>query len=514
VAAAWYLNPFLHEVNLSEFRRITPAVFLIALALYGLVENRRKLLIFGLLSALLFKESVAVVVIAVAVYLLLRRRDWRVGGGLLFLGGLWVVLIPLVVIPYFATGKLGIGYYPQLAYYADGRGTLRGIWQTLWHDPLSVVREMLTAPKLRALVRVLLPTGFLVFLAPCVLALSIPTLGYMLMSTDTDMSTFRTWYPAILLPIWFVAVAEGLRRLEQRRGMWAAAYLLVSSSLTFWLYSPTPLGQNIQPDRFHVTQRDQMAEGVLSQIPSKASVSAQTALVPHLSRREEMYLFPLSMAKAQYIALDTRGHLYPLDMPSYEREVQKLLADPQWEIRADIDGYYVLKRNGLEIANPLLVGLGQETSLLGYELAFQDDDGGYTPRSSPYIATPSQGLRVTLVWRCLTPTNTDYTVFVHLLSPGGQMIGQHDGWPGNGFRLTELWQPMPFKRTSQWSPGDVFRDVHYLQLSPHAPAAKALLKVGMYDLESGQRLAAFESHGARFPDDSIVIAEVEVRSNG
>jgi len=79
--AAVHLNPFLHEVNVSELRRITPAVLLVALALYGLVRNRRGLLVLGLLPALLFEESVAVVVVTVAFYLLLKR-EWELGGGL------------------------------------------------------------------------------------------------------------------------------------------------------------------------------------------------------------------------------------------------------------------------------------------------------------------------------------------------------------------------------------------------------------------------------------------------
>jgi uncharacterized membrane protein len=512
-ATAYYLNPFLHETNFSEFRRITPAVFFVALALYGLVSNRRKTLLLGLLCALLFKESVAVVVIAVGLYLLLRR-EWKLGGGLLALGTIWLVAVSLVVIPYFAGGGLGIGYYPQFAYYSYGGGTLKGIWRTLLHDPLSMARQMVAEEKLRALGRVLLPTGFLVFLAPSIAALSLPTLGYMLASTDRDMSTFRNWYPAILLPIWFVAVAVGLRRLKKRRRTWAVLYLLLMSGLTFVLYSPTPLGRASQPGRFQVTRRDRVAESVLSVIPAEAPVSAQTALVPHLSHREEVYLFPLTRAKAQYVALDTQGHLYPLDLPSYEREIQQMLSDPEWEIIADVEGYYVLRRNRLEVTGPAPAIVGRQLSLLSFELAVQDDDGKYISRPLPYTIAPGRGLRLTLYWQCLAPMNVDYSVFVHLLGPGGQMVAQHDGWPGNGLRLTELWQPMPFKRTSQWAEGEVFRDIHYLQLSPDAATGEALLKVGMYDLESGQRLTAAEPDGTPLLDDSIPIAEIGVQSNG
>ncbi|MBM4464772.1 MAG: hypothetical protein FJ014_04270 [Chloroflexi bacterium] len=34
--------------------------------------------------------------------------------------------------------------------------------------------------------------------------------------------------------------------------------------------------------------------------------------------------------------------------------------------------------------------------------------------------------------------DTDYKVFTHLLDNEGHIVGQHDGLPGNGFRLTDV----------------------------------------------------------------------------
>lgn len=515
IAVSYYLNPFLHEANLSEFRRISLALPLIALGLLGLAERRRALMLVGLLSALLFKESVAFLVVGVGVYLLLGRRDWKVGGGLSLLGGLWLVLVPLTVIPYFGGGRLGeIGFYPQLAYYQEGKGTLDGLIRAVWADPLSLVRQMLTAPKLRGLGRVLLPTGFLLFLSPGTFALSLPYLAYMLASTDRDMSTFRAWYPAILLVLWFVAIARGLRRLNRRWRTWAAVYLLAMSALLCWLHSPTPVGRSAQRDRFAVTSHDHKMATALSQISPDASVSAQTALVPHLSHRQEIYLFPTQMKEAEYIALDTQGHLYPERLPDYEILVQELLSNPVMEIAADVDGYYVFRRARLQIANPLQSTLGENISLLGYELASQDPYGAYSRCIHPCTACPGQSLRVTLYWGCSGSEDIDYSVFVQLLSPEGQMVAQHDGRPGDGLRLTELRHPSSFKRTSQWTRGDIHRDVHYLQLSADASTGHARLQVGMYNLESGQRLAARGSDGTRLADDSIPIMEIGIEAQG
>jgi uncharacterized membrane protein len=81
-----HLNPALHEVNLSEFRRITLAVPFLSLALYGLVKGRRRWILAGLLPALLCQEDMAIIVMAFGVYLLLKNREVKLGGGLLILG--------------------------------------------------------------------------------------------------------------------------------------------------------------------------------------------------------------------------------------------------------------------------------------------------------------------------------------------------------------------------------------------------------------------------------------------
>jgi hypothetical protein len=286
------------------------------------------------------------------------------------------------------------------------------------------------------------------------------------------------------------------------------------SALLCWLHSPTPVGRSAQRDRFAVTSHDQKIATALSQIPPDASVSAQTALVPHLSHRQEIYLFPTQMKEAEYIALDTQGHLYPERLADYEILVQELLSDPVMEIAADVDGYYVFRRTRFQLPNSLQSTLGESISLLGYELASQDPYGAHGPCIHPCTASPGQGLGVTLYWGSSGPEEIDYSVFVQLLSPEGQMVAQHDGLPGDGLRLTELRHSSSFKRTSQWTRGDIYRDVHYLQLPADASTGHARLQVGMYDLESGRRLPAHGGDGTRLADDSILIMEVAIQVHG
>ena len=59
---AFYLNPTLHDVVLYELRRITLAVPYLALAVYALYKDERKLLLIAVFFALLTKEEIGILV--------------------------------------------------------------------------------------------------------------------------------------------------------------------------------------------------------------------------------------------------------------------------------------------------------------------------------------------------------------------------------------------------------------------------------------------------------------------
>jgi hypothetical protein len=117
-----------------------------------------------------------------------------------------------------------------------------------------------------------------------------------------------------------------------------------------------------------------------------------------------------------------------------------------------------------------------QIELLGYDAALQ---GG--------------ALAVTLHWRALQPPDADYTVFVHLVDADGLTVAQHDSQPLGGAYATSVWDA-----------GEVVADKHTLVGAADLPAAKYLLQVGFYLLETGERLAV---EGG---EDSVELGPVEV----
>jgi hypothetical protein len=110
------------------------------------------------------------------------------------------------------------------------------------------------------------------------------------------------------------------------------------------------------------------------------------------------------------------------------------------------------------------VTLGEAVTLLGYDLS-----------------QAGESIAITLYWRAEAPLDEDYTVFVHLLGPGGKLRGQGDAPPVGGNYPT-----------SWWAVGEVIADGHTIPLADSLEPGSYGIKVGLYRLADGQRLATAE----------------------
>ncbi len=93
----------------------------------------------------------------------------------------------------------------------------------------------------------------------------------------------------------------------------------------------------------------------------------------------------------------------------------------------------------------------------------------------PNEITPT--LAVTLTWQAVASVADDYTVFVHVLTPD-EKVTQQDTRPCGGECPTRSWQP-----------GEIVVDRHRLDLPAGAPPGPYRLAVGLYLLDTGERVA-------------------------
>jgi hypothetical protein len=95
-------------------------------------------------------------------------------------------------------------------------------------------------------------------------------------------------------------------------------------------------------------------------------------------------------------------------------------------------------------------------------------------------------------WRALAPIAHDYTLFVHLLGPDGALLAQADGQPLGGR------YPMTL-----WARGEEVRDRRTLAMPPGLPAGSYTLAVGLYRLDTLERLPAVDAAGRPLPDAEL-----------
>lgn len=148
-----------------------------------------------------------------------------------------------------------------------------------------------------------------------------------------------------------------------------------------------------------------------------------------------------------------------------------------------------------QVPNRIDAKVGEKIQLLGYEI---EGNGREAGGEQGRIQGEAQTVDVTLYWQVVAPIEENYTVFVHLLNPDGNLVTQHDGQPLHGY--------LP---TSGWSPGVVIPDHHRLLLPGELPSGRYYLIAGMYTLETLERLPVLSEH-AQGTGDSVMLDQLEL----
>lgn len=117
------------------------------------------------------------------------------------------------------------------------------------------------------------------------------------------------------------------------------------------------------------------------------------------------------------------------------------------------------------------VTFGHQLSLIQYDL-------------SSTVTSPGQPILIYLYWQNQTSLGNDYSAFVHLVSPTGELISQADyllgGW---------------FYPTSAWATGYITAVPTLFFVPPNAPAGEYQLLTGLYNSRTGIRLLTESDSG-------------------
>jgi uncharacterized membrane protein len=322
-----------------DFHEVAFAAPLLAYALVAFVEERWRTGVAWTLPLLLVKEEMALVVVAIGLYLLWRRRWWA-GAGLALAGAVTFVLVVFVLIPHVNPDHLN----PYVGTYQGGQDG-QALGERLRRAPLLLFNN---AEKRDTLFRIGVVTGFLALRSPLWL-LVLPTLTARFLSPLDFYWSSRYHYSLIFMPILFVAFLDAYPKLLASRWRFvrgyterAAAIVLTAAIAMAQLY---PLKDAVLSpvQSWRIDPPTAAAYRMMARIPDGALVETTNHVAPHLTHRCRVYLWPVVQGRHPDWVLtdpDDAFHATPDDL---HRHLRDLIAGG-YEVVAAADGYWLLRR--------------------------------------------------------------------------------------------------------------------------------------------------------------------------
>lgn len=387
-ALLYLIYPAQLQATTSDFHAVTLTASLLLFVLYFMYTRQTLwLFVFAILS-MACKEDIPLVVMTFGLWSVIFQRRWKSGLALALLGLVWFVVATKGIMPYFSpTGQ------PLLS---SRYGGISSLMKDAFLHPLVFLHTYVFEYHHLAYIHaVLAPSGYiprphgggifyLPMLAPWVLILAVPSLAINLLSSNPQQYSGLFHYNAEVVPVIIFSTIEALvvvhwltrhalallarRRIALAEASsnigrflpWTLTWVLVVGAIfsalrsDYYFHGQLPFSIGFQWPQ--TTAHMDLAQHFMDMIPADASVSAQTKLVPHLSHRTSIYMFPYAADPqylnnqsadklADYVLLDVTGDIYPyFDAQSYTREAKKVLASGNYGVLAAQDGYILLKR--------------------------------------------------------------------------------------------------------------------------------------------------------------------------
>jgi len=327
----WMLQETFHP----EVMAITPFLFAY------LAARRQRWVPYALLMilAVSWKEDVALAALMFGVVLLFRGQR-KAGLWTIAASAAWFLFVAQVLIP--SLSPEGDFYGAFFGGLGDSTGGV--IWTGLT-NPTEIISRLEQADFLGYVRDLGLPFAFVWLLSPLGLLVGLPQLLINLLSEQAFTWDVRLHYAALPVLGFTIATVEGIGRIRRqavlRFALGAMAALALSTAVTFGI---SPFGTHFRDGIWKIENnpKQEIFETALAIPGPHDSVSATYNLVPQLTHRRNIYMFPNPWRAAYWGVRDENTHDpttvewlvldEPLLGPEDAAVFEEILANEDWEI--------------------------------------------------------------------------------------------------------------------------------------------------------------------------------------
>ncbi len=306
LGAVWLLCPAVQFMNQELFHPEAMALTPLLCAYLCSVRRSWGWFTFWIVLAMSWKEDVAIAVLMIGL-LVAWRGDRRVGLLTAAVAAIWFALVSYVMLPEVS----GLPNHYEALYDGVG-GSPGGILETAFRDPGRLTSRIFSGESGNFALELIAPFGFVALLAIGTLLIGLPQFLLDVLSDVGWTREITFHYAALPTVALALATVEAVSRLGRRFGTRVvaalAAVVVLGGLVTTVVYGPSPLGDEDRywPSRPAAEVRARQA--AVDAVPDGAAVSASYLLVPHLTHRERIYMFPNPWQASYWGYRDRKQH--------------------------------------------------------------------------------------------------------------------------------------------------------------------------------------------------------------
>lgn len=333
-----------------DYHSTVVACMLLPWYFLAIAKGKTKLSWVLLITFALFREDLALFALFIAAgQTFIYRRDLKLKPQLIGqVAGMAVLflLIMLVIMPAFAGGEpiSNLQYLALQNFQLNFGAVARVFKEILYSSP----EGSLSMIKVEFWFAFLLSGGVLLFKKPVYLFMLIPVFSSKMLHINPIFWGVGAHYSIALAAIVPIALVVILK--DSKHSIWKFLPLVVLAVSFRLMDNPYSIidRENI---RFYQAQHYQRTFDVnqvkqfLNSIPEHSLVSTSNNVYPHLADQQEVQLFPLGIAKADYIILINEDDPFPLGPEEHSSILASIHANESWEQVQSPQGTTVFHRN-------------------------------------------------------------------------------------------------------------------------------------------------------------------------